>query len=231
MKILKKFVNNYNKVTKFNKGHDVSGVPRDGLISYYFNRRISAIFSALLMDKEVTPNQISTFVLVLGILTCVPLYLSGNFFMAGIMVWIISILDGVDGEIARVKSIGTKLGKFIDSFFDRLFDTAVIFSIALSVSLLTESVIPWIFAYIAFLGLLLDYYVVELYGNRVSQNSITKARIEIVKKVRFWPARDVFLFIISVMSFVNMPEIGLLIGGGLVGVFSILRILIVLKKE
>jgi len=224
-----RFRKNYKRVSRFNKGK-VSGIARDGFVSYYFNRRISAVFTSLLIDKEVTPNQISIFIFVLGIFTCVPLYLSGNFFVAGLMVWIISILDGVDGEIARTKGIGTKTGKFVDSFLDRLFDIAIIFSIALSVSLLTESVIPWIFAFIAFLGLLLDNYVVELYGNRISMNIISKARIEIAKKVRFWPHRDVFLFIISIASFANVPEIGLLIAGTLTGAFSIARILIVLKR-
>jgi len=223
------FIKNYKKARSFGKGK-VSGIPYDGVVSYYFNRRISAAITALLIDKKVKPNQISIFILILGILTCVPLYLSGNFFAAGLMVWVISILDGVDGEIARAKGIKTKTGKFVDSFFDRLFDMAVIFSIAVSVSLMTSSIIPWVFAFIAFFGLFLDYYTLELYENRIGNNLMSKARIAITKKVGFWPARDVFLFIISIASFANAPEIGILIAGTLSGVFSLSRTFIALKK-
>jgi len=225
-----RFIKNYKKIRNYTKGK-VSGIPRDGLVSYHVNRRVSAAITALLIDKEVAPNQISIFILVLGILTCVPLYLSGNFVAAGLMVWVISILDGVDGEIARVKGIATKIGKFVDSFLDRLFDIAIIFSIALSVSLMTTSIIPWIFAFIAILGLFLDYYTIELYGNRVGKNLMAKARVKIVKKVRFWPTRDVFLFIISIASFISMPEIGILIAGILSSIFSIFRILIVFRRK
>ena len=225
---LKNFITKYKEIRKFHKGK-VSSVPRDGLVSYYFNRQISAVFTALLIDKNVTPNQISAFVFFLGILTCIPLYLSGNFLIAGIVLWIISILDGVDGELARAKGMITKKGTFIDSFLDRLFDIAIIFSIALAVSLETGSVIPWVFASVGFLGMFLDYYTVELYGNRINNNLISKVRILIVKKIRFWPNRDIFLFIISIASFANIPEIGLFVAGMLSSIFSISRILLALK--
>jgi len=225
---LKNFIIKYKEIRKFHKGK-VSGISRDGLVSYYFNRRISAVFTTLLIDKSVTPNQISVFVFFLGILTCVPLYLSGNFLIAGIVLWIISILDGVDGELARAKGMITKKGTFIDSFLDRLFDMAIIFSIALAVSLETGSVIPWVLASVGFLGMFLDYYTVELYGNRINNNLISKVRILIVKKTRFWPNRDIFLFIISIASFANIPEIGLFVAGMLSSIFSISRILLTLK--
>jgi len=223
-----RFVRNYKKARSFSKGKAFGA--RSGFVSYYFNGRLSSAFTALLMDTKVTPNQITISVFVLGVLACVPLYLSGHFFLAGVMVWIFSILDGVDGELARAKGMGTKRGGIIDSLLDRLFDTTIIFSIALSVSLLTSSIVPWVFASIAFLGLLLDYYTLELYGNRMSKNLIKSVRIEIANKVGFWPSRDVFLFIISIASFINAPHIGLLIAGSLSGVFALLRILILLKR-
>lgn len=225
---LKSFITRYKEIRKFHKGK-VSGIPRDGLVSYHFNRRISAVFSTLLIDKNVTPNQISNCVFFLGILTCVPLYLSGNFLLAGIMLWIISILDGVDGELARAKGMITKKGTFIDSFLDRLFDMAIIFSIALAVSLETGSIIPWVFASVAFLGMFLDYYTIELYGNRINNNLMTKVGILIGKKTRFWPSRDMFLFIITIASFANIPEIGLFVAGMLSSIFSMSRILLTLK--
>lgn len=226
---LENFIVKYKEVRNFDKG-SASGIPREGLVAYYFNRRISPLFTVLLLDKNVTPNQISVFIFLLGVLTCVPLYLSGNFFAAGIMVWIISILDGVDGELARAKGMITRTGAFIDSLLDRLFDIAIIFSIALAVSLKTESSIPWIFASVAFLGMFLDHYTVELYGNRIDKKLIGKVRILIAEKTRFWPHRDIFLFIISIASIIKFPHIGLLIAGSLSGVFSLVRILIVLNR-
>ena len=228
--MLKRFAENYRRIRSLDKGK-IDGAWRDGIISHHFNRRLSAAVTALLLDTRATPNKVSAFHLALGVLTCVPLYLSKSYFVAGLMVWVVSILDGVDGEIARAKGLGTKTGEFIDSFFDRLFDITIIFSIALSTSWSNGSVIPWIFAQIALTGIFLDNYVFELYGNRVSMDSIVRAQIKITKKLRFWPARDVFLFIISIASFFYVPEIGLAIAGILSVGFSLSRLLVLLRTS
>ncbi len=209
----------------------VSGVDLDEIAFHHSNRGVSAAFSALLIDTAVTPNKISVFHFALGILSCVPLYLTGNFLAAGLMVWVVSILDGVDGEIARAKGLGTKAGEFIDSFLDRLFDTAMIFSIAMATSRMSDSTLPWIFAFVAFAGILLDDYGYELYSNRVSPASVLKAQTEIAKKARFWPAGDVFLFIISITSLLHIPAIRLAIAGSLSVVFSAARLVVVLPAS
>lgn len=147
------------------------------------------------------------------------------------MVWVISILDGVDGEIARAKGPGTKAGEFIDSVLDKLFDIAIIFSIAMVTSRMSDSMLPRILAFVAFAGMLLDNHGYELYSNRVSPASILKAQAEIAKKARFWPARDVFLFIISITSLLHVPEVGLAIAGGVSVVFSAARLVVVLPAS
>jgi|GEM_PF-6910536 len=204
----------------------LDGVPRDGWISRLINRRISALVTAGLAERDVRPNQVSCFVFLLGVLTCVPLFLMHHFFLAGIAVWIISILDGVDGELARLKKLGSPFGAFLDSFLDRLYDSSLIFAIALAMN----SFSAWVFAFIGFFGMFLDYYTVELVGNKLGKGRMDKAQVKIVKKTKFWPARDIFLFLISIFSFLSIPHYGLFLAGLLSCIFSLARLGLALKS-
>lgn len=99
----------------------------DGIISRYINRKISARISKLIVSKtkSVSPNIITIIVSLLGVLSAM-IYLVDQPIIAGIMVQIVSILDGVDGEIARLLNRRTKIGGFLDSTLDRLVDILII---------------------------------------------------------------------------------------------------------
>ena len=92
----------------------------DGIISRHLNRKISIHFSKFLLHvrPEISPNTVSFFCFLLALL-------GGVFFvfslpvLGGIIVQLSSIIDGCDGEIARMTNKSSKSGAFLDSVLDR----------------------------------------------------------------------------------------------------------------
>ncbi len=94
--------------------------PVDGFISRHLNRYISLAISKLLVDLPISPNAMT---LVTFSLALVAAYyaVQGGYWptvaAAFLMQWN-SILDGCDGELARVRHQGSKLGQWLDTIGD-----------------------------------------------------------------------------------------------------------------
>jgi len=99
----------------------------DGFISRYLNRKISTRISALLVDR-ISPNQITVITFLLGIFSALLNFVSIP--LAGIMYQISSILDGVDGEIARASMRTSRFGGYVDSILDRYVDFTFLLTLA-----------------------------------------------------------------------------------------------------
>jgi phosphatidylglycerophosphate synthase len=103
--------------------------PDDGpLVDRYVNRRLSAILTRGLLNSRVTPNQVTGASLVTGLLGAWLLGgEDGARSLLGLILFQLSvILDHVDGEIARLKFLFSRLGKWLDNFSDHAVDLAVI---------------------------------------------------------------------------------------------------------
>jgi CDP-L-myo-inositol myo-inositolphosphotransferase len=99
--------------------------PTDGFVSRRINRKISIPISRFLVKTSITPDQISFFSFLLGLSSAVLFALSQTFY-AGILAQISSIVDGCDGEVARMKGMGSKFGAYLDSLLDRYADIAIV---------------------------------------------------------------------------------------------------------
>ncbi len=109
--------------------HSVKSVG-DGFISRLINRRISTKITEAVIDK-LTPNQATILTFLFGVFAAMITVISTP--LGGIMYQISSILDGVDGEIARASLRTSKIGGWIDSILDRVVD--FLFILALSTKL------------------------------------------------------------------------------------------------
>ena len=94
--------------------------PGDGIVSRYFNRHISLFFSKRLVSLPIRPNHISIFSIILGIVAgLVTLQADyASILLGALLLQFNSIIDGVDGEIARVKWQFSKVGELLDSVGD-----------------------------------------------------------------------------------------------------------------
>jgi len=79
--------------------------PNDGPVSKYLNRPISVLISKQLVKFKITPNQISIISFLLSVLAA-GLFIPANYsylIAGGILAQFASIIDGCDGEVARLK--------------------------------------------------------------------------------------------------------------------------------
>ncbi|WP_297435917.1 bifunctional L-myo-inositol-1-phosphate cytidylyltransferase/CDP-L-myo-inositol myo-inositolphosphotransferase [Thermococcus sp.] len=127
----------------------------DGFISRHLNRRISTEISYLLAEK-VTPNQMTLITFALGVISAFLTLVSLP--LAGILYQISSILDGVDGELARAQLRESRFGGYIDSLLDRYVDGA--FLALLAYSTLREP-LWYLTALLALLGSVMVSYSTE----------------------------------------------------------------------
>lgn len=96
----------------------------DGPVSRYLNRRLSVPVASLLVRTPVTPNQVSVaaFAFALGALALLAV---GRNIEAGALIQISSIVDGVDGDLARAKGMASRFGGVFDAVLDRYADAAI----------------------------------------------------------------------------------------------------------
>lgn len=96
--------------------------PVDGLVSRHLNRHVSIAISKALVETPVSPNGMTAFTFSLSIAAAAFAVRGGylpTLAAAFLMQWN-SILDGCDGELARVRHQGSKLGQWLDTVGDDL---------------------------------------------------------------------------------------------------------------
>ena len=89
----------------------------DGPISLIFNRPISKRISSFLAQREYSPNLVTGFSCILGVLGAVWIALQ-IWWVGALFLQLSSIFAGVDGEIARRLNLQTPWGAFWDTFSD-----------------------------------------------------------------------------------------------------------------
>ncbi len=96
----------------------------DGPVSRYLNRRFSLPLARLLRPTPITPNQVSLFALAVALAAAVAIALGAEI-AGGVLVQVSSVIDGVDGDLARAKSMTSRFGGLFDSVLDRYADAAI----------------------------------------------------------------------------------------------------------
>jgi len=102
----------------------------DGYISKYVNRKASGPMAQLLAKTRVTPNQITWAAFVIALLSFIS-FIFGHNIVGGLLVQLSSIVDGVDGSLARLKGMTSTFGGFLDSVLDRYADILIVLGLTL----------------------------------------------------------------------------------------------------
>jgi phosphatidylglycerophosphate synthase len=126
----------------------------DGFMSRYFARPISISFSRRLAPLGVTPNQMTIVSGLIG-LAAAPFFLSAAPAMqviGGLLFVAHSVLDGCDGELARLTFRESRLGGLLDFFSDNLVHVAIFTCMAVGWSLAEAEPWPLILGALAVLG-------------------------------------------------------------------------------
>jgi phosphatidylglycerophosphate synthase len=99
-------------------------VSLDGPVSRYLNRRISVPVANALRATPLTPNHVSIIACAMAFGAMGMLGAGWNV-VAGVVVQASSIVDGVDGDLARAKGMASKFGGIFDAVLDRFADAAI----------------------------------------------------------------------------------------------------------
>lgn len=127
----------------------------DGIIAALLNKHISVPISMFLVRfKSATPNMLTTVAFIIALvgiaLTSLGYYWS--FLLGALLVQIQSILDGCDGEIARLRYLSSKFGAWYDTVVDDLIGILWIAAIAIGMYRNTDN-IYWLYGCLGAMGL------------------------------------------------------------------------------
>jgi phosphatidylglycerophosphate synthase len=115
-------------------------VARDGVVSYYVARPMIRPLVRLLLPTRVAPNHVTVVSLVCGILAGLLAAFGGvgGAAAGGVVLWLGQALDCLDGEIARLRVEGSKLGEWLDSLADDVSTLAMLLGLGVGIA-----VAPW----------------------------------------------------------------------------------------
>jgi 1L-myo-inositol 1-phosphate cytidylyltransferase / CDP-L-myo-inositol myo-inositolphosphotransferase len=126
----------------------------DGFMSRYFARPISISVSRRLAPHGVTPNQMTIVSGSIGV-AAAPFFLSSSpaiQLIGGLLFVAHSVLDGCDGELARLTFRESRLGGLLDFFSDNLVHVAIFACMAVGWALAEGASWPLILGASAVLG-------------------------------------------------------------------------------
>jgi len=188
----------------------------DGYISKHVNRKMSEPMARLLTKTKVTPNQMTWTAFGIALLSFVSFILGYNI-IAGLLVQLSSIVDGIDGSLARLKGMTSEFGGFLDSVLDRYADILIVLGLTLwSLSHETYSGI-WLAGLLAITGIICISY--------------TRARISpnhqhlFDKGFKSLASRDIRLFLIMLGAVIGQAYFCLIVIAVLTNVVVFYRLI------
>jgi phosphatidylglycerophosphate synthase len=104
----------------------------DGFIARHFDRRISQFISKRLAHTNISPNQITLVGMTIGLIGAFLLSRPGYWpkLIGSLLFVFCVIVDGVDGEVARLKLKESNFGHYLDIVTDNIVHVAIFSGIA-----------------------------------------------------------------------------------------------------
>ncbi len=162
----------------------------DGPVCKYLNRPFSAYLSGWLARWHVHPNTITIASTLLGLFTGAVLAIGGRTaeIVGGILTQLTSVVDGMDGEVARLTGRISAYGGWLDSVLDRYVDAAILLGAGYGIARTTGdwSAVLWAFA--AMVGGFMNSYTAVKYDEFIRKGKI---------QTRFRFGRDTRLFLLA----------------------------------
>ena len=191
----------------------------DGFISKQINRRVSKWISKRLMRTRVSPNHVTGAALVIGLMAvlCNLMVDADHLWLValgGVLFQFSSIVDGCDGELARLRFQFSEFGAWFDTISDVIINHSYLASLGFAVTQVTGEVV-W--AYISALVLALSLIVLRNVTKSISAKGETYLPAmdwsfkneddcqtlfqKICKNFAFFARRDFYAFVLMVLSF------------------------------
>jgi CDP-L-myo-inositol myo-inositolphosphotransferase len=172
----------------------------DGPVSRYLNRPISLLFSRHLVKLSITPNQISLFSFLCSLLAAGLFALGGYpaLLAGGVLAQFASIIDGCDGEVARLKYQSSDFGGWFDAVLDRYADAFLLFGLTWHLLAAEVSGLVLFVGFMAIIGSFMLSYTADKYDN------LMRERINAGGRAGLRMGRDVRVFLIFLGAAANL---------------------------
>ena len=197
----------------------------DGPVSLYLNRPLSIRISRYFTKTSLTPNQISIFSFLLSLLAAALFAFRGYpaLLAGGMLAQFASVIDGCDGEVARLKYMESAFGGWFDAVLDRYADAFLLFGLTWHVYAMNADAFTLFVGFLAIIGTFMLSYTADKY------DSLMQARWESGKGLRI--GRDVRVFMIFLGALLNQPFATLLIIAVLMNMETIRRVFVCRNHE
>jgi len=194
--------------------------PVDGFVSRHLNRRISLFLSRFLVRTGASPNAVTVAIMLFGALSGVAAAFAEPWWalvLAGFLFQAQSVLDGCDGEIARLTYRFSYMGQWLDTIGDDL--TNYLFCLGLAIG--QARLHGWVWLYVVG-GL---FFVLQCYASGIQYqrilrmgtgdllampNAVTGGQAKgawgrFTRFVHLLTKRDTFVFVTAVVAAAQAP--------------------------
>ena len=189
--------------------------PSDGPVSRHLNRHVSRAITRWVIPLGMTPNTMTVFVLITGLWGAYAASSANpaSQLFGAFLYQMHSIIDGCDGEIARLTHRFGKHGALIDSLVDDLCNGAFFFGLSLGVARMTEATWPLAtgaLTALAYAGVIGLQYSAVLRatgrGDKTKFWTSEPARFSVFELFRAMLRRDVFVLLILVAVALGLQQ-------------------------
>jgi 1L-myo-inositol 1-phosphate cytidylyltransferase / CDP-L-myo-inositol myo-inositolphosphotransferase len=197
--------------------------PSDGPVSRRLNRPISTRITMALAPFRLSPALLTTIAFLVGMWAAWSLS-AGRAIVGGLLAQLNSVLDGIDGETARLHFRASPSGARLDSLGDRMIDAAVIAGVGLWIwvdpsrtfraSIIAASSVGWALISVAL-------------QDKVSTFELPPSSDRPLSLMLL--GRDVRMFVLALGSVLALPVVGLVVGFLTYTSSGILRVVRVLR--
>lgn len=197
----------------------------DGPVSRYLNRPISVMFSRRLANIDITPNQISLFSFLCSMLAA-GLFAFGGYptlLLGGFVAQFASVIDGCDGEVARLKFQSSHYGGWFDAVLDRYADAFLLFGLTWHAYANKTDGLILLTGFLAIIGSFMLSYTADKYDS-LMRNRVSHGR-------RFRLGRDVRVFLILLGAVFNQALLALIVIATVMNAETIRRVIICRDHE
>ena len=194
---------------------------RDGPVSRHINRPVSVRITRQLVDAtNISPNLISFFSFICSVLAALLFARPGYLPLAlgALLAQFASIVDGCDGEVARLKFMESDFGGWFDAVLDRYADAFLLLGLLWHVYMPNPSSLVLMVGFLAIIGSFMNSYTADKY------DGIMKTKFEKGREIRI--GRDVRIALISVGAILNIPLLVLFLVAILTNAETVRRIFV-----
>ncbi len=204
---------------------DETGKGSDGPVARHLNRPLSRWLTRYLVRTPMTPNQISVLSWVLSCLAAVLIAVGGYPALAagGTVAQFASIIDGCDGEVARLKQSQSDFGGWFDAILDRYADAFLLFALMWHEFAASGSHFSLVVGFAAILGSYMNSYTADKY------DGLMKRKLRGAAYFRL--GRDVRVFVLFLGALTNQALLTLIVIALVMNVEVVRRIVVCGRPE